>query len=178
MATPMRELIYDICGGPKAGVPLKAIIPGGSSTPMMHADLALAANLDYESISAAGSMLGSGAVIVINEQTCIVRLTERLAAFYRHESCGKCIPCREGTDWMYKILTRLEQGDGRAEDLSLLLDICDNISGKSFCPLGDAAVGPVQSGIERFREEYEFHIRAKRCMAGDQGRADSAPTVV
>jgi NADH-quinone oxidoreductase subunit F len=164
MATPMRRLIYDLCGGPKDGVPLKAIIPGGSSTPMMRADLALETDLDYEAIFEAGSMLGSGAVIAINEKTCIVRTTKRLAAFYRHESCGKCIPCREGTDWMYKILQRIESGQGRAEDLDLLLDICDNIAGKSFCPLGDAAVGPVQSSVERFREEYEYHVREKRCM--------------
>lgn len=166
LATPMRELIYDVCGGPKDGIPLKAIIPGGSSTPMMAADVALECDLDYESIFDAGSMLGSGAVIAIGEQTCIVQVTERLAAFYRHESCGKCIPCREGTDWMYKILRRIEHGEGRVEDLDLLLDICDNIAGKSFCPLGDAAVGPVQSSIERFREEYEFHIHEKRCLAG------------
>jgi NADH-quinone oxidoreductase subunit F len=164
LATPMRTLIEEVCGGPQADIPLKAIIPGGSSTPMMPADVALACSLDYESLFEAGSMLGSGAVIAINEQTCIVRVTERLAAFYCHESCGKCIPCREGTDWMYKILRRIEHGQGRPEDLALLLDICDNIAGKSFCPLGDAAVGPVQSSVECFREEYEFHIREKRCM--------------
>jgi NADH-quinone oxidoreductase subunit F len=167
MSLPMNELIYDVCGGPKDGIPLKAIIPGGSSTPMLVADVAMGCNLDYESIFEAGSMLGSGAVIAINERTCIVKVTERLAAFYKHESCGKCIPCREGTDWMYKIVRRIENGEGRMEDLDLLLDICSNISGKSFCPLGDAAVGPVQSSIERFRDEYEFHIREKRCMVGD-----------
>ncbi|MGD8487675.1 MAG: NADH-quinone oxidoreductase subunit NuoF [Anaerolineae bacterium] len=164
LATPMQELIYDICGGPKDGIPLKTIIPGGSSTPMMPADVALATNLDYEAIFEAGSMLGSGGVIAINEKTCIVQVAERLAAFYRHESCGKCIPCREGTDWMHKILQRIERGQGRMEDLDLLLDICDNITGKSFCPLGDAAVGPVQSSVERFRSEYEYHIYEKRCM--------------
>jgi NADH-quinone oxidoreductase subunit F len=169
LSTPMRELIYEFCGGPKDGVGLKAIIPGGSSTPMMQADVALQCDLDYESIFEAGSMLGSGALIVIGEQACVVRLTERLAAFYKHESCGKCIPCREGTDWMHKILHRIELGQGRGEDLELLLDICANISGRSFCPLGDAAVGPVQSSIERFREEYEFHIREKRCLAGEDG---------
>jgi NADH-quinone oxidoreductase subunit F len=137
----------------------------------MHADVALETNLDYEAIFEAGSMLGSGAVIAINEQTCLVAVTERLAGFYRHESCGKCIPCREGTDWMHKILRRIEHGKGRVEDLDLLLDICDNISGKSFCPLGDAAVGPVQSSVERFREEYLFHIREKRCMVGSGNEA-------
>jgi NADH-quinone oxidoreductase subunit F len=166
LGTPMRELLYDVCGGPKDGIPFKAIIPGGSSVPMMPAEAALEADLDYESIFAVGSMLGSGGVIAINERTCLVRVTERLAAFYAHESCGKCIPCREGTNWMYLILRRIEGGQGRMEDLALLLDICDNIAGKSFCPLGDAAVGPVQSSIERFREEYEFHVREKRCLVG------------
>ena len=166
LGTPMRELIDEVCGGPKDGIPLKAIIPGGSSTPMLHADAALACNLDYESIAEAGSMLGSGAVTAINQDACLVRLTERLAAFYEHESCGKCIPCREGTDWMYKILHRIEHGQGRMQDLELLLDICDNISGRSFCPLGDAAVGPVRSSIQCFREEYEFHIHEKRCIVG------------
>jgi NADH-quinone oxidoreductase subunit F len=120
-------------------------------------------------------MLGSGGVIAINERTCLVRVTERLAAFYAHESCGKCIPCREGTDWMYRILRRIEGGQGRMDDLELLLDICDNIAGKSFCPLGDAAVGPVQSSIERFRAEYEFHVREKRCLVGQerQGKGEA-----
>lgn len=164
MGTPMRTLINDLCGGPRDGIPLKAIIPGGSSTPMMPAEVALQTNLDYESIFEAGSLLGAGAVIVINEKTCIVRTTHRLAGFYRHESCGKCIPCREGTDWMYKILHRIEHGQGRTEDLDLLLDICDNIAEKSFCPLGDAAVGPVRSSLTHFREEYEFHVSEKRCL--------------
>jgi NADH-quinone oxidoreductase subunit F len=164
LGTPMRELIYEVCGGPRNGVPLKAIIPGGSSTPIMPAAVALETNLDYESLHEAGSLLGAGAVIVINEQSCVVRNTARLAEFYRHESCGKCIPCREGTDWMAKILYRIEHGQGRTEDLDLLLDICDDISTKSFCPLGDAALEPVRSSIKHFRQEYESHIREKRCM--------------
>lgn len=162
LATPLRTLIYDYAGGPLEGRPIKAIIPGGSSTPMItpeHLDVPL----DYESLAAIGTMLGSGAVIVIGEGTCIVRTVERLAEFYRHESCGKCIPCREGTDWLYKILHRIEQGGGREEDLPLLLDICSNIGGKSFCPLGDAALGPVHSSITHFRDEYLQHIREKRC---------------
>jgi NADH-quinone oxidoreductase subunit F len=171
LGTPMRELIYDLCGGPKDGIPLKAIIPGGSSTPMMHADVALATNLDYEALTDAGSLLGAGAVIALNKRTCIVAATLRLAAFYAHESCGKCIPCREGTDWMYKILHRIEHGAGRPEDLDLLLDICSNIAGRSFCPLGDAAVGPVRSSVERFRPEYEFHIHEKQCLVDPDERA-------
>ena len=164
LSTPIRELLYDICGGPKDGVPLKAVIPGGSSTRMLRAEVALEGRLDYEALCDIGSDLGSGGVIAVNEKTCIVRLVARLAGFYRHESCGKCIPCREGTDWMYKILNRIERGEGRSEDLPLLLDICNNIAGKSFCPLGDAAVQPVRSSIERFGEEYEYHIREKRCL--------------
>ncbi|GAB4401675.1 MAG: NADH-quinone oxidoreductase subunit NuoF [Anaerolineales bacterium] len=166
LATPLRTLIYDYAGGPLEGKPIKAIIPGGSSTPMItpeHLDVPL----DYESLAAIGTMLGSGAVIVIGEGTCIVRTVERLAEFYRHESCGKCIPCREGTDWLYKILHRIEHGAGREEDLPLLLDICNNIGGKSFCPLGDAALGPVRSSIAHFRDEYLQHIREKRCPFQD-----------
>lgn len=162
LATPLRALINDYAGGPLEGKPVKAVIPGGSSTPMLTADK-LDVLLDYESLAAAGTMLGSGAVIVMGEGTCIVRTVERLAEFYRHESCGKCIPCREGTDWLYKVLHRIEHGQGREEDLGLLLDICNNIGGKSFCPLGDAALGPVRSSIQHFREEYLQHIREKRC---------------
>ena len=165
LATPMRTLIYDYAAGPLNGHAIKAIIPGGSSTPMLTPDK-IDTPLDYESIAEAGSMLGSGAVIVIGEGTCIVSVVKRLAEFYRHESCGKCIPCREGTDWMCRILGRTEAGQGREEDLDLLLDICDNIAGKSFCPLGDAALGPVQSSIKHFREEYLEHIRLGKCPVG------------
>ncbi len=164
LGTPLRTLINDYAGGPLNGKPIKAIIPGGASTPMLPAEAIDQVNLDFESLMEAGSMLGSGAVIVIGEGTCIVRVVERLAAFFRHESCGQCLPCREGTDWMYKILHRIERGRGCEEDLDLLLDICDNIGGKSFCPLGDAALGPVTSSIKHFRDEYLVHIREKRCI--------------
>ena len=162
LGTPMMTLINEYAGGPSQ--PIKAVIPGGSSTPMLPAGKLASLTLDYEAIAEAGSMLGSGAVIVIGEGACIVQAVERPAEFYRHESCGKCIPCREGTDWLYQILHRIEQGKGREKDLDLLLDICDGIAGKSFCPLGDAALGPVQSSIEHFRDEYLFHVREKRCM--------------
>jgi len=169
MDTPMRTLIEDVCGGPKGGVPLKAIIPGGSSTCALPIDVAYQCRLDYESLAEAGTLLGSGAIIAVNEQTCVVRLSQRLASFYAHESCGKCIPCREGTGWMRDILARIENGQGRAEDVPLLLDVCENISGRCFCPLGDAAAIPLASSIRDFREEYEFHIREKRCMVGEGG---------
>jgi len=162
LGTPMMTLINNYAGGPSQ--PIKAVIPGGSSTPMLPADKLADLTLDYETIAEAGSMLGSGGVIVIGANTCIVRAVERLAEFYRHESCGKCIPCREGTDWLYQILHRIEHSAGREKDLDLILDICDGIAGKSFCPLGDAALGPVRSSIEHFRNEYLFHIREKQCM--------------
>jgi NADH-quinone oxidoreductase subunit F len=162
LGTPMMTLINNYAGGPSQ--PIKAVIPGGSSTPMLPADKLADLTLDYEAIAEAGSMLGSGGVIVIGANTCIVRAVERLAEFYRHESCGKCIPCREGTDWLYQVLHRIEHSAGREKDLDLMLDICDGIAGKSFCPLGDAALGPVRSSIEHFRDEYLFHIREKRCM--------------
>jgi NADH-quinone oxidoreductase subunit F len=162
LGTPMMTLINDYAGGPSR--PIKTVIPGGSSTPMLPPDVLDTLTLDYEALATAGSMLGSGAVIVVGEGTCIVRLVERLAEFYRHESCGKCIPCREGTDWLYKIMHRIEHGQGREEDIDLLLDICDNIGGKSFCPLGDAALGPITSSIKHFRDEYLYHIREKQCM--------------
>ncbi|MGQ9584504.1 MAG: NADH-quinone oxidoreductase subunit NuoF [Anaerolineae bacterium] len=169
LGTPMSTLIYDCAGGPTPGQAIKAIIPGGSSTPMLTPEvLDQGLTLDYEAIAAAGSMLGSGAVIVIGDRACIVRVAMRLAEFYRHESCGKCIPCREGTDWMYLILKRIEEGGGREEDLDLLLRICDNIGGKSFCPLGDAAIGPVRSSIQKFRQEYLDHVRYGRCVVGEE----------
>ncbi len=164
LGTPLRTLIYDCAGGPPDGKPIKAVIPGGASTPMLPAAMIDQVNLDFESLMEAGSMLGSGAVIVIGAGTCIVRVVERLTAFFRHEDCGKCLPGREGIDWLYKILHRIECGQGREEDLDLLLDICDNIGGKSFCPLGDAALGPITSSIKHFRDEYLYHIREKHCL--------------
>ena len=163
LGTPMRTLIYDCAGGPLDDKPIIAVIPGGSSTPMLPASAIDTATLDYEALAEAGSMLGSGAVIVIGQGTCIVDIVERLAEFYRHESCGKCVPCREGTDWLYKILRRIKHGEGREADIDLLLDICDNIAGKTFCPLGDAALGPVRSSIALFRNEYLYHINEKSC---------------
>ena len=167
LGTPLRTLIYEYAGGPLDDRPIIAVIPGGSSTPMLPGSAVDTVMLDYESIAEAGSMLGSGAVIVIGQGTCIVDIVERLAEFYRHESCGKCVPCREGTDWLYKILHRIKLGQGREDDLDLLLDICDNIAGKTFCPMGDAALGPVRSSIQLFRDEYLYHINEKCCpMSG------------
>lgn len=164
LGTPLRTLIEEYGGGTLDDRPVKAVIPGGSSSPMLPAS-ALDVTLDYEAIAAAGSMLGSGAVIVITEGTCIVSVARRLAEFYAHEDCGQCVPGREGIAWMATILERIEAGHGREQDLDLLLDICDGLSGRSLCPLGDAAVGPVRSSIKHFRDEYLAHIRTGQCIA-------------
>ncbi len=165
LGTPLRTLIEDYGGGVWKGKKLKAVIPGGSSTPFLTPDK-LDTPMDFESIAAAGSMLGSAGVIVLDEDTCIVGAVLRMSEFYRDESCGKCTPCREGTYWLVELLERLEHGHGSEKDVPLLLDICDNISGKSFCPLGDAATSSIVSSIKLFRDEYLYHIREGHCMVG------------
>ena len=163
LGLPLRKLIDDHCGGMRDGLKVKAVIPGGSSVPLLPASL-LDTGLDYESMNAAGTFLGSGGVIVIDDQTCIVDALYNITRFYEHESCGKCTPCREGTYWMSEVLERLESGHGRERDIDLLLDVADNILGKSFCALGDAAAMPVQGAIKHFREEFEYHVTHKRCL--------------
>src|SRR6266516_2688928 len=176
LGTLLRTLIYDeqYGGGILNDKQLKAIIPGGSSTCILGSDK-VDPPLDFEAIAAAGSSLGSGGVIVIDEATCIVGAVARITEFYRDESCGKCTPCREGTYWLTEILERIEHGHGRERDIDLLMDICDNISGKSFCPLGDAATSPITSSIKLFREEYEYHIREGRCMVGNTHQQTGRP---
>ncbi len=163
----LRDLVYGLAGGILDDRPLKAIIPGGSSTPVLLPDK-IDTKLDFESVAAAGSMLGSGAVIVMHEETCIVWVAEILAHFYMHESCGKCTPCRQGTGWIYEILRRIEAGYGKMEDIDTLLDIADNIEGNTICPLGDAAVVPVISTIKLFRDEYVYHIEHGKCKVHSQ----------
>jgi NADH-quinone oxidoreductase subunit F len=165
LGTPLCTLIYDPAygGGILGDKKLKAILPGGSSTFILGPDK-IDTPLDFESVAAAGSMLGSGGVIVMDEDTCMVGAILRMTEFYRDESCGKCTPCREGTYWLTGILERLEHGHGKQKDIDLLLDICDNISGKSFCPLGDAATCSITSGIKLFREEFEYHVQHGCCM--------------
>ena len=156
LGTPLHELIK-LAGGVVGGS-LKAVIPGGSSVPILTAEQCDTVNLDYESCQAAGTMLGSGGFMVFNENTDIVALMLVTARFYAHESCGKCTPCREGTRWMYEIFRRITRGQGRPDDIDLLLSICNNIDGRSYCPLGDAAAWPIRASIQRFREEYEYWI--------------------
>jgi NADH-quinone oxidoreductase subunit F len=157
LGTTLRELIFDLGGGIPDGRKLKAIIPGGSSVPVLTADQ-VDTPLDFDSVAAAGSMLGSGAVIVIDDRCCMVQLGLRVAQFYMHESCGKCTPCREGTRWMVQILERIEDGTASRGDVELLLDVCDRILGKCLCPLGDAAAMPIASYIDKFRDEFVAHV--------------------
>jgi NADH-quinone oxidoreductase subunit F len=162
LGSTLRELIYDFGGGLEAGRTLKAIIPGGSSVPVLTPDQ-IDTPLDADSMAEAGSMLGSGAVIVMDDRCCMVQLGLRVAQFYMHESCGKCTPCREGTRWMVQILHKIEDGHAEQSELNLLLDVCDRILGKCLCPLGDAAAMPVASYIDKFRAEFQSHIDAGRC---------------
>ncbi len=161
LGTTLRELL-DLAGGMRGGKALKFWTPGGSSTPLFT-DAHLDTPLDYESVAAAGSMLGTRALQLFDETTCVVRAVSRWTDFYAHESCGKCTPCREGTYWMKQVLARIEAGQGTEADLDLLLDTCDNILGRAFCALGDGATSPVTSSIALFRDEYEAHITEHRC---------------
>ena len=165
LGTPFAELL-EMAGGVRNGRKLKAVIPGGSSAPVLPGDVMMDCTLDFDSIAKAGSMLGSGAVIVMDDSVCMVQALERLSYFYFEESCGQCTPCREGTGWMYRVVHRIEHGQGRPEDLDLLMSVGTNISGRTICALGDAAVGPVHSFIKHFRNEFEYHIEHKRCMVG------------
>jgi NADH-quinone oxidoreductase subunit F len=163
MGTPFARLL-EMCGGMRGGRKLKACIPGGSSMPVLPGDVMMACDMDYDSIGKAGSMLGSGAVIIMDETTCMVRALERLSYFYFEESCGQCTPCREGTGWLYRVVHRIEHGQGRPEDLDLLTSVSDNIAGRTICALGDAAALPVKSFVKHFRSEFEYHIENKKCL--------------
>ncbi len=161
LGTPVRVIIDEYAGGMRNGNKLKAFIPGGSSVPILTADK-VDVGYDYESLAAAGSMLGSGALIVIDDTVNMVKVALRLTSFYQHESCGKCTPCREGTRWMWQLLNQINNGDGKQDQVKLLEDICDNMSFKCFCPLGDAAVSPVLSSIQNFPEDYQELIGAAK----------------
>jgi len=172
MKVTLRELVEGdaYAGGARPGRTLKAVIPGGSSVPIL-----LPGQLDieasFDAIQKAGSLLGSAAIVALDDTTCMVWLAENLLHFYRHESCGKCTPCREGTDWLYKILRKIESGEGEMRDLDLLHSISSNIAGKTLCAFGDAAVTPVLTTLKHFRHEYEAHIREGRCTLHADWRA-------
>lgn len=163
MGTPFSTLL-ELAGGVRGGRKLKAVIPGGSSAPVVPADIMMQTNMDYDSIAKAGSMLGSGAVIVMDETRCMVKSLLRLSYFYYHESCGQCTPCREGTGWLWRMVHRIENGQGRPEDLAMLDEIAGNIMGRTICALGDAAALPVRSFVKHFRDEFAHHIEHKSCV--------------
>ena len=167
LGMPFKDLLA-LAGGMKNGRQLKAVIPGGSSMPVLPANVMMDVTMDYDSIVKAGSMLGSGAVILMDETTCMVKVLTRIAKFYMEESCGQCTPCREGTGWMWRVLCRIEQGQGRMEDIDLLDNIAGKIMGRTICALGDAAAMPVQSFIKHFRDEFVYHVKHKACPVGDE----------
>jgi NADH-quinone oxidoreductase subunit F len=163
MGTPFAELL-ELAGGMRDGRPCKAVIPGGSSAPVLPGDVMMDLTMDYDSIAQAGSMLGSGAVIVMDDTNCMVKVLDRISYFYYEESCGQCTPCREGTGWMHRVVHRIETGKGRQEDLDLLDDVAKKIMGRTICALGDAAAMPVAGFIKHFRDEFQYHIDHQRCM--------------
>jgi NADH-quinone oxidoreductase subunit F len=173
MSTTLKQLIFDYAGGVREGHQLKAVIPGGSSVPILLPD-ELDVPASFDGVAKAGSLLGSAGIIVMDETTCMVWLTRNLLHFYMHESCGKCTPCREGTDWLLKLLTKVDRGDGDIRDLDLLLSVANNMTGKTLCAFGDAAATPVQTTLKHFRGEYEAHIREGRCTVPADWRARAA----
>jgi NADH-quinone oxidoreductase subunit F len=162
LAYPMKDLIFDLAGGLRPGRKLKAVIPGGSSAPVLTAEEAMKSTLDYENLAAMGSMLGSGAVIVIDDSQCMVDMLGVLTHFYHHESCGQCTPCREGTGWLNKIVHSILESRGRLQDIDLLIKVADNMKGRTICALSDAAALPVISFVSKFREEFEYYVREGR----------------
>jgi NADH-quinone oxidoreductase subunit F len=170
MHVTVRQLIYDYAGGIANGRQLKAIIPGGSSVPIL-----LPSQIDvpasFDALQKAGTLLGSAGMIVMDDTTCMVWVAKNLLHFYRHESCGKCTPCREGGDWLFKILDKIERGEGTMKDIDLLLSVSDNIAGKTLCAFGDAAATPVLTTVKQFRAEYEAHVQEGRCTCPADWRA-------
>ncbi|MBN9428041.1 MAG: NADH-quinone oxidoreductase subunit NuoF [Burkholderiales bacterium] len=163
MGTPFAKLL-ELAGGVRGGRKLKMVIPGGSSMPVLPADIMMATDMDYDSIAKAGSMLGSGAIIVMDETRCAVKSLLRLSYFYFEESCGQCTPCREGTGWLYRLVKRIEQGEGRMSDLDELNRIADNIQGRTICALGDAAAMPVRAFLKHYWDEFAHHVEHKTCL--------------
>jgi NADH-quinone oxidoreductase subunit F len=163
MGTPFSKLL-ELAGGVRSGRQLKAVIPGGSSSPILPASIMMDCTMDYDSIAKAGSMLGSGAVIVLDDSRCMVKSLQRLSYFYMHESCGQCTPCREGTGWLSRLVDRIENGKGRPTDMDLLNSVAEDIQGRTICALGDAAAMPVRAMLKHFRHEFEYHVEHKTCM--------------
>ena len=163
LGTPFSELL-ELAGGVRGGNSLKAVIPGGTSTPVVPGEKMLQLDMSYDGIGKGGSMLGAGSVIIMDEKTCMVKALQRIAYFYYEESCGQCTPCREGTGWLYRVIKRIEEGQGKQEDLDRLVNVAENINGNTICALGDAAAAPVMSFIKHFRDEFQYHIDHGHCM--------------
>jgi NADH-quinone oxidoreductase subunit F len=163
LGTPFATLL-ELAGGVRKGRKLKAVIPGGSSSPVLPAQLMMDCTMDYDAIAKAGSMLGSGAVIVMDDSRCMVKSLLRLSYFYQHESCGQCTPCREGTGWLWRLVERIEHGRGKPSDIDLLNSVADNIQGRTICALGDAAAMPVRAFLKHYRDEFAHHIEHKSCV--------------
>jgi NADH-quinone oxidoreductase subunit F len=171
MGIPFRDLL-ELCGGIWKGRELKAVIPGGSSVPVLPADIIMDCTMDYNSLQKAGSSFGTGAVMVMDDSTCMVRVLRRISRFYMAESCGQCTPCREGTGWLYRMLTRIIDGHGTEEDLDKLVEVANKIEGHTICALGDAAAWPVQSFLRHFRHEFEYMVRNRgRSVVDDPAEA-------
>ena len=168
MGYPLKKFLEEDCGGVPNGRKLKGVIPGGGSMPVLRREEIENVNLDYESVQAAGSFLGSGGVIVMDDSTCMVRAAWNLAHFFAHESCGQCTPCREGCHWMEKVFRGIEQGKGEKGDLDLILNVSGNIMGNTICPFGDAAAMPAAAFIKKYRDEFEAHIAEKKCTVGTE----------
>ena len=163
MGYPFKKFLEEDCGGVPNGKKLKGVIPGGASMPVLRPDELDGVTMDYESFQAAGTLLGSGGVIVMDDTTCMVRAAWNISRFFEHESCGQCTPCREGCHWMEKIFRRIERGEGKEGDLDLILSVSGNIMGNTICPFGDAAAMPAAAFIKKYRDEFDQHIRQKRC---------------
>ncbi len=174
MGTPLREILFTHAGGIRNGRQLKAVIPGGASMPVFTAD-EIDVAMDFDSVQRAGSFLGSAGIIVMDETTCMVRALESLARFFHHESCGQCSPCREGTGWVHKVVRALERGQGRAQDVDLLIQIADGMQGNTICLLADACAMPTRSIVSKFRDEFRAHVDLGRCPVGGAGFGDALP---
>ena len=167
LGIPLPELIHDVCGGVRTGRKLKGVIPGGSSVPILRPE-EIDVRMDFDSLAKKGTLLGSAGCMVIDDSACIVKLAWRTARFYAEETCGQCTQCREGTWWMDQVLHRIEHGHGKMQDLNMILDMCSNMKGVTICVLSDACAMPVEAMINKFREEFEYHITEKRCLVEGQ----------
>src|SRR5213082_859483 len=174
---PMKKLIYDVGGGILGGKELKAVVPGGSSTVLLNAEEAISMNLDFDSFAKPGGFLGSGGVVICDEDTCMVKFALRIMKFYQHESCGWCIPCREGTDWLKKTLTRFHAGGGVEKDIDNIQYLAENMLGRTFCPLGDAAAIPTMSIVDKWRDEFEAHLEGRPCPFEPAGSISQLPVI-